>query len=621
MNFLNFSIYKILNKDQSILDQARVRLLYYGLLLAIVGLGALFLSVYLQGLQVMTVTSIIVLVSVAALFKYLTYKPHWRTISHMLLAIGTIVNLTSVFIILQDVNIITIQIIILIIVFSFYMLGQNWGMFFSLLNLLPILLFMVMQYDHNYFIDFKPEKADQSTTIIAVFANFILIIFIHSHFYTAFLKNIKELKENGEVQAALNIKFEKAIEKAEKSSKVQSEFLSTMSHEIRTPLNAVIGMSNLLMMNSPRPDQNENLEILKFSANNLLAIVNDVLDFNKIESGKVVFEKIKFNLVDLMHNICGGQIIKAEEKGLLFKLDVDSALRKKVIFGDPTRLTQIIFNLVSNAIKFTSQGNIWVRATCLEDRHNTITVGFSVKDSGIGIKKENLESIFEPFTQESVSTTRQYGGTGLGLAIVKRLLELQGLQMHVSSKVNEGSEFSFNMEFPVSTEVSPAARRLQPKPVINDTNGLSPATPSINTETTIATPLQEHAEILSNGLRVLIAEDNPVNVMLMKKLFSKWKIVPTIAENGERAVEIMQYGNFDIILMDLQMPVMNGFDASMEIRKMTDPAKANIPIIALTASALFDIKDQVANAGMNGYVAKPFKPDELMEKIQSLVIV
>ncbi|MES2265565.1 MAG: response regulator [Bacteroidota bacterium] len=547
----------------------------------------------------MTITCGSVLIAVLALFKYITYKPHWHTISHLLLVIGTLVNLASVFVILQDVNIITIQMIILVIVFSFYMLGQNWGMFYSLLNLLPVLIFMVMQYDHNYFIDFKPENADQSTTIIAVFANFILIIFIHSHFYSAFLKNIKQLKDNSEEQAALNIKFERAIEKAEKSSQVQSEFLSTMSHEIRTPLNAVIGMSNLLLMNNPRPDQSENLEILKFSANNLLAIVNDVLDFNKIESGKIVFEKIKFNLVDLMQNICGGQIIKAEEKGLLFKLDIDSALRRKVIFGDPTRLTQIIFNLVSNAIKFTSEGSILVRATCLEDRHNNIIVGFSVKDSGIGIKKENLQTIFEPFTQESITTTRQYGGTGLGLAIVKRLLELQGLQMHVSSKVNKGSEFSFNMEFPVATEVA------LPK---EKTADLQQRSQTI-----------EQAMEQSSNLRILIAEDNPVNVMLMKKLFSKWRIVPTIAENGERAVEIMQYGNFDVVLMDLQMPVMNGFDASKEIRKMTDPAKANVPIIALTASALFDIRDQVTSAGMNDYVAKPFKPDELMEKIQNLV--
>jgi len=346
------------------------------------------------------------------------------------------------------------------------------------------------------------------------------------------------------------------------------------------------------MMSSPRADQLDNLEILKFSANNLLSIVNDVLDFNKIESGKVEFEKIRFNLVELMNNICGGQIIKAEEKGLKFYLDVDSRLKNKIIFGDPTRITQIIFNLVSNAIKFTQTGSIWVRVTSLGDRHNTLTINFTVKDTGIGIEDANMEAIFEPFTQESITTTRQYGGTGLGLAIVKRLLELQNIQMHVTSKVGLGSEFSFNMEFPVSTE-------------------------KVVELAEVAAPVQ-YADPMG-GLQVLIAEDNPVNVMLMKKLFSKWSIVPTFAENGERAIELVQYGNFNIILMDLQMPVMNGFDAAIEIRKMADPKKSNIPIIALTASALFDIKEKVYDSGMNDYVSKPFKPDELKEKIYNLV--
>lgn len=413
-----------------------------------------------------------------------------------------------------------------------------------------------------------------------------------NHFYTAFIKTIRQLRDTADERGKLNAEFEKVIEKAEKSAQAKSEFLSIMSHEIRTPLNAVIGMSNLLMMGNPRPDQKDNLDILKFSANNLLALVNDVLDFNKIEAGKVIFENISFSLPELMQNVCGGQKLKAEEKGLEFKLDIDNALKSKIVFGDPTRLIQIIFNLVSNAIKFTHTGSIWVKVTCVEDRHNIVNVNFSVKDTGIGIEKENLDVIFEPFTQESISTTRQYGGTGLGLAIVKRLLELQGLHMQVNSEPGTGSEFSFSMEFPVSTEsiTLPEEKQL----VVAGPDSL-------------------------NNLRVLIAEDNMVNVMLMKKLFSKWGITPTIAENGERAIEMVQYGNFDIILMDLQMPVLNGFDAAIEIRKMPDPKKANIPIIALTASALFDIKERVFNSGMNDYVSKPFKPEELREKMQNLV--
>jgi signal transduction histidine kinase len=589
---LNFSISKILSPDQTIFEQARIRLLYYGFWIVFVAVAGLFISVYFQHKVILTITAGIVLVCVAFLFKYLTYRPHWRQISHSLLIMATLINLNNVYITMQNVDIVTIQVILLTILFSYYMLGKSWGLFYSLINLVPVLVFLILQYFYNYFITLRPEKVDQTTIIISVFANFIIIIYIHSYFYGAFLNNIKELKETGDQQFELNAKLETAIEKAEKSSQVKTEFLSIMSHEIRTPLNAVIGMCNLMIMANPRPDQKENLNVLKFSANNLLAIVNDVLDFNKIEAGKVVFENNKLNLVELMQNICGAQMLKAEEKGLSFHLEIDPVLKDKLLFGDPTRITQIIFNLVSNAIKFTKRGSIWVSATCIENRHNTITVNFTVKDTGIGIEKNNLASIFEPFTQESVTSTRQYGGTGLGLAIVKRLLELQGLHMQVYSKIGEGSEFSFNMEFPVSTEI------------------YLESTPAV----------YQHNEGLSN-LRMLIAEDNPVNVLLMKKLLSKWNIIPTIAENGERALEILQYGNFDIILMDLQMPVLNGFDAAMEIRKLPDPKKSGIPIIALTAAALYDIKEQIFNAGMNDYVSKPFKPEYLMEKIQHLVVL
>ena len=389
VGFFNFSVNKILTREQSILDQARIRLLYYGLWLAIIAVAALVVNIYLDHQYILAFTSSILLLSLVILLKYFTFRPRWAIISHILLVLATMVNLCSVFITIQKVDIITAQIMLLIIIFSFYMLGQVSGMFYSLVNLIPVLLFQLLEYDNNYVIGIKPLVLDQSTIIIAGCANFILIIFMNGHFYTAFIRSIRQIRATAEERGNLNLELEKVIEKSEKSAQAKSEFLSIMSHEIRTPLNAVIGMTNLLMMGNPRPDQKDNLDILKFSANNLLALVNDVLDFNKIEAGKVVFENIKFNLPDLMQNVCGGQKLKAEEKDLSFKVYIDPTLRNKVVIGDPTRLSQIVFNLISNAIKFTPSGTVWVNVSVLEDRHNIVNVRFSIKDTGIGIEKEN----------------------------------------------------------------------------------------------------------------------------------------------------------------------------------------------------------------------------------------
>ena len=598
VSFFNLSIKKIINPGQSILDQARVRLIYYGLLLALVGVIAILPNV-LSLHEVMQATiGITMTVLLVILFKYFTYRPDFKLVAHILLIVGTLSEVIIVYVIFQTVNIIAVQLIILIILFSYYMLGVKYGTAYSLINLVPVLAYLIWADQNFDLTNIHPEKLDGYTLIIGVFLNFILIMFIQGHFYAAFVNNIRQLKDFADSEKKLNAQLANAVQIAERSTQAQSEFLSTMSHEIRTPLNAVIGMSNLLLMESPRPDQKENLDILRFSAGNLLTLINDVLDFNKIESGKIAFENIKFNLNELMYNICGAQIIKAEEKGLDFQLSIDNFIRYHYIIGDPTRLSQIIFNLISNAIKFTARGKITVLVSCIEDRHNEATLLFSVKDTGIGIAHDKQTIIFEPFTQESITTTRQFGGTGLGLAIVKRLLELQGSKIKVTSEIGIGSEFYFEMVFPVST----------------DTISMDePVKQMANTQ-------PDRSEFQLSNLQILIAEDNPVNVMLMKKLFSKWNITPVIAENGERAIELLYYGNFDVILMDLQMPVLDGFEAAKAIRKMADPKKAHIPIIALTASALFDIKEKVYNSGMNDYVSKPFNPKELVNKILNLVM-
>lgn len=597
ISFFNFSVDKITSKEEVGLDNGRIRLLYYGLMLAIYVLCVLQVNLYYKPLPMLAATNGVMLLSAIVLFKALTYKPNWRAITHAALIIGTVVNLVDVLVVLQRFNYVSIGAIIIVVLFSFYMLGQKWGAFYSLLNVIPIMAFIILQHNGLYEINIVPEKTTRLTFIISMIASFGIGVYINSHFYSVLAKSNELLKETNEKQKALNQKYEEAIAKAEKSYEAKSEFLSTMSHEIRTPLNAVIGMSNLLIMGEPRPDQKENLEVLKFSAANLLSIVNDVLDFSSIEAGKQVFENTKMNIAELMQNICGGQVLEAKEKGLGFNLEVDEVLHQKDVYGDPTRITQVVFNLISNAIKFTHDGDIQVKVTCQEDRYNMLAVNFTVKDTGIGIGQDKLNVIFEPFTQESLSTTRQYGGTGLGLAIVKRLLESQGVTIQVVSQPGVGSEFSFNMDFPVHTEK---------QKVLNGSHQLDEGNVLVEAVNNLRT------------LRVLIAEDNPVNVMLMKKLLAKWEIAPTIAENGERAVDLMHSANFDIVLMDLQMPLMNGFDAAIQIRKMSDPQKSNVPIIALTASALADIKEKVYASGMNEYISKPFKPTELLEKMQQL---
>jgi len=497
IGFFNFSVDKIAPRDNLSLDRARVRMLYYSLLLGIYVLTVLQVNIYYQHLSRLATINAIMLGIIVFLFKWLTYRANWKAIAHLLLTTLTLINLIDVFIILQIVSSVSVVVVVMVMLFSFYMLGPKVGLIYSLLNILAVAAFIALQGYNIYSINITPERPGQSTVIIGLISCFSFIILVQSHFYHSYLKNNNLLKKTFEEQDALNDKYKQAIDKAEQSYEERSEFLSTMSHEIRTPLNAVIGMSNLLLMDDPRPDQKENLEVLKFSAGNLLAIVNDVLDFNKIESGKHVFENVQLNLAELMQNIYAVQKLSASNKGLGFKLEVDDILREKEVFAEPARINQILSNLISNAIKFTHKGGIEIKASCIEQKTSMLAVNFSVKDTGIGIEQDKLSAIFEPFTQQSLSTTRQYGGAGLGLAIVKRLLASQGLQVQVISKPGKGSEFSFVMEFAIAAEK---------------------ACPAAVKKISLVQAIETARQNTLNDLKVLVAEDNPVNVMLIKKL-------------------------------------------------------------------------------------------------------
>lgn len=375
-----------------------------------------------------------------------------------------------------------------------------------------------------------------------------------------------------------------AKEIAERSSKFKSEFLSTMSHEIRTPMNAVIGTTNLLLSDNPKHEQLEYLNILKFSGENLLAIINDILDYNKIEAGKLELNQLRFDLRQLAQKTKLAFSSRAAEKNLRLELSIDNEI-PEYLMGDQVRLSQILNNLISNAVKFTGKGKITVQLQLLGASDTEITVKFMVTDTGIGISPENQSLIFDPFVQDPVVNQPANIGTGLGLAITKRLVNLHKSDISVISEPGKGSQFIFVITFAL-----PAAALPQRVEVIeiNDIQSME-------------------------GMEVLVVDDNKMNLLIASKFLKRWQINVDEAINGQEAVKIVAQKRYDLIIMDLQMPIMNGFEATKKIREFN----TDVPIIALTADAMPETYDKAIASGMNDYLTKPFVPDTFFSKVSS----
>jgi len=376
-----------------------------------------------------------------------------------------------------------------------------------------------------------------------------------------------------------------ARQKAEEAAQSKQLFMSTMSHEIRTPLNEVIGIANLLMQGNPREDQLDLIKTLRFSGNHLMTLVNDVLDYNKMESGKIVFEQTLFNLTDFLEEIKRSYSFRSNEKKLEFDILRDDNVPVEVI-GDQIRLNQILSNLLSNSLKFTLQGGITLHLREIERIGNQSKIEFIVKDTGIGIPPEKHTEIFDSFTQASTDTTRRFGGTGLGLAICKKLVELQGGSIHVESEPDKGSSFIFNLFFGISEQHLPTRK-----------TGTSETFKGLE------------------GKRILVAEDNKINFFVANKFLIGWGIKVTHAENGQLALETLEKEEFDLILMDLHMPILDGIEASRIIRNSNNPKIKDIPIIALTAAIMSESHDRIEDLNINDYVLKPFKPQDLYDRI------
>jgi PAS domain S-box-containing protein len=377
-----------------------------------------------------------------------------------------------------------------------------------------------------------------------------------------------------------------ARQKAEEAAQSKQIFMSTMSHEIRTPLNEVIGITNLLLQGNPREDQMDFIKTLKFSGNHLLTLVNDVLDYNKMESGKIVFEQTQFNLSDFLDEIMRSYSFRSKAKHLNFDIKKADNIPVEVI-GDPIRLNQILSNLLSNALKFTNAGSITVTLTELARAGNQTKIEFAVTDTGIGISRDKHSMVFDSFTQASPDTTRHFGGTGLGLAICKKLIELQGGSISLESEPEKGSTFRFSINLGVPEKSGKA----------------------------------ETAEVVENflgleGKRILVAEDNKINFFVANKFLGGWGIKVTHAENGQLALDELEKNDFDLILMDLHMPVMDGIEATKIIRNSDNPKIKNIPIVALTAAIMSESHDKIDDLKINDYVLKPFKPQDLFDRIK-----
>ncbi len=368
-----------------------------------------------------------------------------------------------------------------------------------------------------------------------------------------------------------------------KAQKTKEQFLANMSHEIRTPVNGIAGMVNLLTNTMQSKEQSKYLNAIKHSADNLKVIINDILDYSVIESGKVSLERIGFDIDYQVKAVINSLELQASEKNL--KIDyIENSSKINILLGDPVRLSQILINLINNAIKFTNEGSITISLSCAYDSDNIAIAKFEVTDTGIGISESKLNHIFDTFKQADESITRKYGGTGLGLAISKQLVEMQGGKINVKSEVNRGTTFFFSIPYEIGSELD----------LIHKPSGS-----------------KKLRKGKFDGLRILLVEDNDINRLYASTILKKWNCKCDEAENGEIALELLRKNDYDLVLMDVHMPVMDGLEATRIIRKSFKSPKKDIPIIAFTANAIKGEKEDYMDIGMDDYISKPFIPDEL----------
>lgn len=411
----------------------------------------------------------------------------------------------------------------------------------------------------------------------------IALILILSLLSFSLYKNNKIRNNANRLLEEKNKELTEQKEKAEQASKARAEFLSTVSHELRTPLNAINGITYLLLQEKPKVNQLNYLKSLEFSGNYLLNFINDILEINRLESNTIQVEKIDFNLIELINNIRQSFNEFIQKNNVNFHMDIELNGNEQLI-GDPTKLSQILINLINNAIKFTKNGDVWLKVSTVSQEKNLVALAFEIKDTGIGIPEDKIANIFDSFTQGSVEINRTFGGTGLGLSIVKKIIELLGSDIKLESAQGKGSTFTFDLKFEIST---------------NKTEN--------NSEIT-----EDNFENLKDK-KVLLIEDNQINQMITKKMLENKGMICKIIDNGEDAISEMARNDYDLVLMDVHLPGINGTEATEQIRTFNN----HTPIIALTAISLNENREMLMSYGMNNVITKPFEPEHFYKVIAS----
>ncbi|TXD52623.1 response regulator [Polaribacter sp. IC066] len=440
-----------------------------------------------------------------------------------------------------------------------------------LFTVLPLLLWsLLFLTDFNLFTSKKLDITAAKEFIYPISIMSMICLVVFQLIYFALL--------NDRYFGKIREKQSEALE----ASNAKSNFLSTMSHEIRTPLNAVIGLSHILGDNKPREDQVENIDALNYSGKILLNLLNNVLDFSKMQSTNIALDNIPTNLLEATKQIKKIHELSCFKKGIALTLEIDDHI--PTVWLDIVRFNQVINNLVTNSIKFTDTGTVTLRITSSNQRENTLDLLTEVIDTGIGIPKDKQDTIWEAFTQASSTTNRLYGGTGLGLPIVKSIVKTMGSEVKLESDFGKGSRFYFKIHLKIASD----------RELLKTT--------------------EKRTHNFQNK-RILLVEDNLINVMVGKQILEKAQLQVDVAHDGLAAVNMVKEHIYDTILMDIQMPIMDGYTAAKEIRKFNK----DIPILALSASIFMEVKDKINDSGMNGFIFKPFDPEDLLNQIEDAI--